>query len=387
MMVGIDASRANKDNKTGTEWYSYYIIQELKKMTPDNCQVVLYTNASLKGDLSVMPTPPQPSPYKGEGVSLVWREKDLSWPPKYLWTQIRLWWELIIKPPDVLFVPAHTIPFLPIRRKTKIFVTVHDVGFKRFPELYKKIQIWYHDLTMRRIKYRADIIITISDFSKREIIKLYRVNPEKIKVVYPGYDREKYNLSGEASDFRLQEIFQKYQIVKPYLLYVGRIERKKNVANLIRAFIEVKRQFPGLRLVLAGEGGNLYEEIKKIIFQEKVEQEIIMTGYVAEEDLPEILRNAEIFLFPTLYEGFGLPIIQAMASGVPVVASDLEPHREVSGGAAALARPMNHRAIAQKIIEILSNNKIREELSQKGLARAQDFSWEKTARGIWDLMN
>ena len=372
MRIGIDTSRANKDNKTGTEWYSYYIIQELKNMTPDDCQVVLYTNTPLKNDLRLMPKN--------------WREKDLSWPPKYLWTQIRLWWELVIQPPDVLLVPAHTIPFLPIRRKTKIFVTVHDVGFKRFPELYKKVQIWYHDLTMRRIKNRADIIITISDFSKQEIIKLYQVNPEKIRVIYPGYDKEKYHLSGEASEFRLQEIFQKYQIIKPYLLYVGRIERKKNISNLVRAFIEVKRQFPGLRLVLAGEGGNLFEDIKKIIIQEKVEKEIIMTGYITEDDLPEILRGAEIFLFPSLYEGFGLPIVQAMASGVPVVTSDLEPHREVSGGAAALVRPMNHREIAQKIIEILSNNKIKEELVKKGLERAKDFSWEKTARGILEII-
>lgn len=395
MIISIDASRANKDNKTGTEWYSYYVIEELKKIKgKEGIKFVLYGNTPLKGDLGKMPPPPYQGGEeegRGEGVNLVWQEKILGWPPKYLWTQIRLWWELLINPPDVLFVPAHTIPFLPIRRKTKIIVTVHDVGFKRFPELYKKIQFWYHDLTMRKIKSRADVIITISQFSKEEMIDLYDVKPEKIKVVYPAYDKEKYNNVETQNPLRQPAdggaSLQKYNIVKPYLFYVGRLERKKNILNIIRAYIQVKRQFPEMQLVLAGKGGNLYEEIRKIITEEKVDKEIILTGYVDSEYLPSLMREAALFLFPTIYEGFGLPIIEAMASGVPVVTSDLRPQREVAFGAAALADPLNHRQIAHEIIEVLSNKKVREELIEKGLARAKEFSWEKTAREILKILN
>ena len=124
MKIGIDASRANRQNKTGVEWYSYHLIQEMKKITPADTQVVLYTGEKLTGGLEDCPSN--------------FSQKVLKWPPKYLWTQIRLCWELFFNAPDVLFVPAHTIPFWPIRKKTKVYVTVHDVGFARSPKLYKK---------------------------------------------------------------------------------------------------------------------------------------------------------------------------------------------------------------------------------------------------------
>ena len=369
MIIGIDASRANKDFKTGTEWYSHYVIEELKKITPENFQVILYTNEKLKGGLEKMP-------------SSNWQEKDLKWPPKYLWTQIRLWWELFIFPPDYFFVPAHTIPFLPLRKKTKIIATVHDVGFKRFPGLYKKIQVYYHDWTMRRIKQRANIINTISEFSKREIVELYGVNPDKIKVIYLGYDKEKFKKIEKEN----LDILNKYKITKPYLLYLGRIEKKKNVANMIHAFALSKDKHQNLKLVLAGGSGFDFEAIKQIITDLKLENEIIIPGYIDEVDLPQVIASAEVFLFPTLYEGFGLPILQAMACQTPVVTSDMDPHKEVADGAALLADPRNAQAISDQINSILENDDLRRDLIQKGVMRAEEFSWTKTAQGILALM-
>lgn len=366
MIIGIDASRANRDNKTGTEWYAYHIIQELKKIVSRD-EVRLYTNFPLKSGLENLPSN--------------FKEKRLSWPPKYFWTQIRLWRELILNPPDLLFVPAHTIPFLPIRKKTKVVVTVHDVGFKRFPRLYKKIQVLYHDLTMRKIRNRADLILTISEFSKKEIINLYKVDPEKIQAVYPGYDREKYFFQKNKG------ILEKYKIAEPYLLYIGRLETKKNILNIIRSFIRVKNRFPDLKLVLAGSGGDLFGKIRKIIKQDKVDSEVSLPGYIEEPDLPAIISHAEVFLFPTLYEGFGLPIIQALACQTPVLASDLDPHREVGGEAAVYADPSSPQALAQGIIQILSSEKIRRELKEKGLIQAKRFSWEKTASRIWEIFS
>ncbi|OGY43205.1 MAG: hypothetical protein A3B89_00940 [Candidatus Buchananbacteria bacterium RIFCSPHIGHO2_02_FULL_40_13] len=367
MTIGLDASRANRPNKTGVEWYSYYLIQELKKITPDDIDVILYTNGKLTGGL--------------ENCPKNFTEKKLSWPclpagrRQYLWTQIRLWWELIIKPPDVLFVPAHTIPFLPIRKKTKVYVTVHDVGFKRYPKLYKKIQFYYHELTMKRLRNRADKIITISDFSKQEIIDLYRVKPAKIVVIPLGYDQDSYNDKVLAD----QNILNKYNITQPYLLYLGRLERKKNIGNMIKALAYIKVAKSELKLVLAGNSGNEYENIKKIIIDNKLEKEVLLPGYIAEADLPAVIKMAEIFLFPTLYEGFGLPILQALAIGTPVVTSDLKPHKEVAGGAAALADPKNPVSIAQQINKILKDREFATELKNQGLKRASEFSWAKTA--------
>ncbi|MEI6288095.1 MAG: glycosyltransferase family 1 protein [bacterium] len=380
MIIGIDASRANKPNKTGTEWYSWHLIEELKKITllpkegvggglPSSDKFLLYTNNPLTGDLATL--------------SANFSQRILNWPPKYLWTQIRLWWELWRNTPDVLVVPAHTIPFLPLPKKIKILVNVHDVGWKRFPNLYKPIQIWYHDWTMRRIKQRADVIITISEFSKREIMELYQVPAEKIKVVYLGFDSTQFS---QQKNNNADAVLQKYKITKPYLLYVGRLEKKKNIGNMILAFALAKEKFSDLKLVLAGSEGHQFEEIKKIITEHKLENEVIITGYVDSVDLPIIYNQAQIFLFPTLYEGFGLPILEAMASGVPVITSDMNPHREVGGKSAVYTDPQSPERMAEIISNILTVDGFRTELIASGLERVKEFSWEKTAKEILEII-
>lgn len=368
MTIGIDASRANKPNKTGTEWYSWHIIEQLKQIAKSDDKFLLYTGTELTDGLKVL--------------SENFLQKKLAWPPKYLWTQIRLWWELLVSPPDVLLVPAHTIPFLPLPKKIKVCVNVHDVGFKRSPELYKPIQVWYHDLTMRRIKQRADVIITISEFSKKEIVELYSVKPEKIRVVYLGFDDGKF-LPASIDN---SETLKKYNIAKPYLLYVGRLEKKKNIANMIAAFAIAKEKNHDLKLVLAGSAGHQFEDIKKIIEDNKLGQEVIITGYVAQEDLPIIYNHAEIFLFPTLYEGFGLPILEAMASAVPVLTSNFAPHTEVGGDAAYYADPYSPQSLADGIIKILTEVDLKQSLKEKGLIRVREFSWRQTAEEIYKII-
>lgn len=370
MIIGIDASRANKPNKTGTEWYSWHIIEQLKQIANPDDKFLLYTNSSLTGDLEKLPD------------NFV--EKDLNWLPKYLWTQIRLLWELWRNPPEVLLVPAHTIPFLPLPKKIKVCVNVHDVGFKRSPELYKPIQVWYHDLTMRRIKQRADVIITISEFSKREIIDLYGVDEKKIEVVYLGFDANKFFV--QESNGASLKVLEKYKIKQPYLLYVGRLEKKKNIANMIAAFALAKEDRHDLKLVLAGSSGHQFEDIKKIIVDNKLENEVIITGYVAQADLPILYNQAEIFLFPTLYEGFGLPILESMASGVPVLTSNFAPHTEVGGDAAYYADSYSPQALADGIIKIVTDTDLKRSLKEKGLIRAKEFSWRKTAEEIYKII-
>ncbi|MFA5047503.1 MAG: glycosyltransferase family 1 protein [Patescibacteria group bacterium] len=373
MTIGIDASRANRDRKTGTEWYSWHLIEELKKITAPNQRVLLYTGEKLKGDLLVMP-----------GAN--WQERDLLWPPKYLWTQFRLWWELLTSPPDVLFIPAHTIPFLPLRKKTKILATVHDVGFKRFPELYKPIQVWYHDLTMRKIRGRADLILTDSQFSQREIMEFYGVPPEKIKVIYLGYDQDKYHPLDDLTMVEMKKkLSDKYHIAGRYLLYVGRLEKKKNIGNIIKALAGVKEKFPEMKLVLAGSAGNEEILISETVKKFKLEQEVILPGYIDSQDLPALIALAEIFVFPTLYEGFGLPIIEAMACGTPVVTSRIDPHQEVAGEAAIFVDPKNSQEIADGINNLLSDSVKRAKIISRGLERAKTFTWDKTAKEVFGL--
>lgn len=370
MIIGIDASRANRQNKTGTEWFSWHLIEELKKIVQTDDKVLLYANDKLKGELGIMP-------------SANWQEKILLWPPKYLWTQIRLWWELFLKPCDALLIPAHTIPLLPIRKKTKAIAVVHDVGFKRWPELYKLIQIWYHEITMRRIKSRADVILTISNFSKQEIIDLYHIDANKIKVVYLGYDSSEYF---PQSQEKINQVKEKYNIKSPYLLYVGRLEKKKNIGNIVKAFVLARSNNEDLKLVFAGAGGNQYEEIKKIIADHKLEQEIILTGYVDQADLPALYSGSLAFIFPTLYEGFGLPILDAMASGTPVITSNTLPHTEVGGEAGIYADPKSPEAISDAIMKVAENDEFRTKVVASGFLRIKEFSWAKTAQEIYKII-
>lgn len=370
MIIGIDASRANRQNKTGTEWFSWHLIEELKKITKVDDRVLLYTNEKLTGELGIL-------------LEVNWQEKILKWPPKYLWTQIRLWWELLFKQPDALLIPAHTIPLLPISRQTKVIAVVHDVGFRRFPELYKPIQIWYHELTMKRIKQRADIIITISNFSKQEIIDLYQIEADRIKVVYLGYDGSEYF---PKSAQRINEVKEKYQIQSPYLLYVGRLEKKKNIGNLVKAYVLARANHEDLKLVLVGAGGNQYEEIKKIIIDQKLQSEIIMPGYVHQADLPALYSGAMAFIFPTLYEGFGLPILDAMACGTPVITSNTLPHTEVGGEAGIYADPKSPEAISDAIIKVAENDEFRSKVVASGFLRTREFSWAKTAEAVWKII-
>lgn len=169
MTIGIDASRANKKEKTGTEWYSYYLIQHLKKIIPPQYRVILYAKEPLTDGLEILPAN--------------WQSKVLNWPPKFLWTQWRLSLEMLFHPVDLLFVPAHTISLI---HPKKTVTVCHDIGFVRFPQYYSVKERMYHRFTMWLALKCAKIIITPSQFTKNEIMDVYKVSEKKIKVIYHG---------------------------------------------------------------------------------------------------------------------------------------------------------------------------------------------------------
>jgi glycosyltransferase involved in cell wall biosynthesis len=205
MLIGLDASRANKKIKTGVEWYSYHLIEEFKKIDPTN-QYFLYTNEPLDSVLGRCPAN--------------FQEKLLPWLPIRFWTLIRLSFEMKFGKniPDVLFVPAHTIPLL---NPKKTVVTVHDIGFERFPEAYNWPAKIYHRISIQFIKRFATKIITVSEFSKRELVDVYRIPPEKIAVVYNGYD-ERFN--ERLSEEKINAVKNKFNLTEPFFFFVGRLE-------------------------------------------------------------------------------------------------------------------------------------------------------------------
>lgn len=371
MKIGIDASRANKPNKTGTEWYSYHVIKELAKLDKEN-QYLLYTRTPLEKGLL--------------NLGKNFQEKILSWPPKWLWTQLRLSLEMLIKAPDLLYIPAHVVPLI---HPKKTVTTLHDIAFERYPESYSRKGKFYLRLTTKFALKHAARIITVSEFTKKELVEVYGGNTDKIFPVHNGYDNENYRViedhpsTGSGSgESKIDQILKKYNIVRPFILSVGRLETKKNTARLIKSFDLLKQDsnFTDLNLVLVGQPGHGYKEVEKVLEVSPNKDKIIRPGWIEPQDIPYLMNAAEIFVMVSLYEGFGIPLIEAFACGCPVLASNIEATKEVVEDSALLVDPLEVNEISAKLKELLSNEELRNSLRARGLKRCQSFSWEKCGR-------
>jgi glycosyltransferase involved in cell wall biosynthesis len=373
MIVGIDASRANKFYKTGTEWYSYHLIQELKKIADPEDQFILYSREPLLGDLEILPNN--------------WKSKILRWPPQKLWTQFRLSWEMLFHSPDILFVPAHVIPVI---HPKKTITTCHDVGFLRLPQVYSWLEIKYQRFALNFAIRHAKKIIVVSEFTKKELIELTGISSERMVRVYNGYDRSRYKVIEDQT--AIEMVLKKYNLCKPYILYVGRLELKKNTPGLVQAFgilkknSNLKSQISNLKLVLVGQPGFGFEKIAEAMIENDLHDEVILPGWIDQKDLPFLINGAELFVFPSFYEGFGIPVLEAASCGTPVVASDIEPIRETAGEAVYFVDPWKPEDIASGILRVLDDQSLREELKIRGLAQVEKFSWEKCARETLEVI-
>ena len=398
MKIGIDASRANILNKTGTEWFSYHIIQELKKLAKDSkCQYVLYSELPFEKDLI-------------ENAPDNFIFKRLKWPPKFLWSQIRLSVEMLFNKPDILYIPAHVVPII---HPKKVILTLHDIGFERQPGLYdpkpigpkNKIIQFFLSLIVYIItfgKYRnndldynkwstrfglkvADRVLTISEFSKKDIAEFYNYNINKISVTPNGFDHLKFGKQINTAKINISK--EKFDITGDYLYFIGRLEAKKNICNLIYAYNILKNKYnKNIKLVLAGSPGYKYEAAKKLIEKFNLKNYIIETGYIQEDDMINLLAGASVFVFPSNYEGFGVPILEAQAMKIPVACSNTASLPEASGGAAYFFDQNNPEDIAQTINELLENDK-KSDLIEMGLKNIKRYSWERTGLILYNILN
>ncbi len=371
MRIGIDVSRANRDKKTGVEWYVFFLIQAMKKLSlPDNIEIILYSEGLLKGKLSNLPNN--------------WVSKVLFWPPRRLWTQLRMSFEMLVNPPDVLFIPGHVFPLI---HPKKTVMTVHDIAAWHFPEAYNWFEHWYSLWTPRMATKQLWRIIMPSEFTKQEVLSYTKsVQKEKIYVIPHGVDPIFFQAS--PADI-INSTLQKYGIQQPYIFFVGRIETKKNIGRLLESFEQLKKQFPtyaNLQLVLAGKPGFGYEHVQHQIGQSLFKKDIIETGWITTADLSVLMHSAKLFVFPSLYEGFGMPILEAFASGVPVVATDGSSLNEVGGNAAVLVNPKNVHEFICAFDSILSNEQKRLELITKGTERVRQYSWDRVARETMEVL-
>jgi glycosyltransferase involved in cell wall biosynthesis len=419
MLIGIDASRANKRFKSGTEWYSYYLIRELAKIDSKN-QYILYSNKPLVGGLADLINENHSS-LAGKVDKYGWQEvkspfgnfrvKILKWPVHYFWTQIRLSYEMFIHRVDILFVPAHTLPII---HPKKSIVTIHDIGFERKAKLYSSDKIGpadgfifkvinflvklitrgkfnssiidYHSWSTRFALLNAKIIITVSEFTKQEMVEFYKADAEKIKVVYNGFNNELYRPINDKE--KIKQVLDKYDIRTSYIFYVGRLEKKKNTATLVHAYAIMRQKYKEIKhkLVLVGKPGLGFDEVKYVINEFNLDEEVVITGWAPEADMPYIYNGASLFIFPSLYEGFGIPLLEAMASGVPIAASNIASIPEVVKDSALLFNPDNKEDMAEKMAKILLDKQLSDELIKRGFERVKNFSLTKCAQEILALM-
>lgn len=358
MKLAIDASRANNEKRTGVENYAFHVIQELKKILPPGITVILYSREALKGQLAEFPRH--------------WSSKVLHWPPKRLWTQLRLSFEMLIHKPDMLFIPAHVFPFI---HPAKTIMTVHDIAALRYPETYNWFERWYSVWSARYAVKKLWKIITPSEFTKQELIDFFGAPASKIKVTPLGLDEEFLTSSSEND---IQSTLKKFRITKPFIMSLGRLEEKKNTARIVEAFDSVKKNHD-IQLVLAGNPGFGYEKTLQQILKSPHKNDIIQTGWISSAESKQLLHATKVFVFPSLYEGFGLPVLEAFASGVPVIATRGHSVEEIAGDAVLYTDPNAVDEIANKIKQCLENEADGSALIEKGKKRVSMYTWKKTA--------
>lgn len=274
---------------------------------------------------------------------------------------------------------------VPPRIKGKVITTIHDMTYELYPETMDKRNLKRIKNDIQYSVDRSDKIITVSESSKNDIIKFLNVDESKIEIVYNGVDYEKFNES-YTEDIKLI-VRNKYNLPQNYILYMGTLEPRKNIDSIIEAFALIKKQkdFHNIKLVIAGKKGWLFEDIFNLVDKLNLKDHVIFTDYVDETDKPIIYNMAKLFVFPSLYEGFGIPVLEAMASSVPVITSNMSSLPEVAGDAAILVNPKDIEDIAKNMIKILSDDDLKNELVRKGYIQAQKFTWEASAEKLYNI--
>ena len=392
----------------------------------DKNKYILYTDQPLVGGMAdltkdvYLPAYRQENniKYDEKGFQIIkspfnnFKAKILRWPFKNFWTLGRLSLECLFYQPDVFFVPSHTLPFFSPK---KSLVTIHDVGFAKNRCLYKCEPIGPENCHVKIImnflikiftlgKYKADAvdylywsteyalknaakIITVSNSSKKDILENYKVNEDKIKVIYNGYNDKLFKKITDKKN--IDEVLNKYGINRPYLFYVGKIEKKKNIPGLIEAFAILKDRDKTIKhkLVLVGDAFYGYDEVHYLIREYDLDDDVIMPGWIEEEDMPYIYSGASIFVFASNYEAFGITLLEALGCELPIVASNSSSIPEVLNGAGLLFDPCDTESIVLALQKIISDENLRKKLSALGKTRVKFFSWDKCASETLELIN
>jgi glycosyltransferase involved in cell wall biosynthesis len=359
MKIAIDSSRSEVDKPTGVMLYSAKIVSGVEKMLLDaGNEVVCYSREHFRLRHDPRAT-----------LRVI--------KPKYFWTLFGLSFEQLRRRCDLIFIPVHVLPLITPKR---IVVTVHDVAYLHFPSAYSWRSHLYHRFSMWRIIRQASRIICISEATKNDLIRLCKADPAKLRVVYNGFE-----VPPEAKpDAPLQEkLFHKLRLKKgEYFIAVGRVEEKKNLVRLVIAFnAAMKANQLHHKLLIVGSPGVGAKRIRERVKSLGIEDKVVFTGYVDEASKWQLLRGAVGLCFPSLYEGFGYPILEGYAAGIPVMTSNTSSLPELTGPKGAIfVDPQDPEDISRGILELIGDTDKRNKLIEIGRERLSRFTWEESVR-------
>ncbi len=382
--IGIDIRCLAEGRRTGVEEYTLNLLAHLFEIDKEN-EYVLFFNSfrSSKTDFSWLK--------KYSNASL----KKFSFPNKLLnflfwyldWPKI----DRMIGGADIIFMP--NIIFGSVSRKTKLILTIHDLSFERYPETFsRKRRLWHIFINTRKICRRADRIIAVSDSTKNDLESLYKIPSEKIQTIHSGIS-DKFRII-DRNDEKLIKVKEKYNLPYKFILYLGTIEPRKNIVGIIKAFDQLQKfaeknnleEISKYKLVIAGSKGWMPKKIFSEIEKSACRDKIIRASFIADEDKEYVFNLASLFVYPSFFEGFGFPSLEAMRCGVPVIVSNNSSLPEVVGRAGILIDPDKPGEIYAAMKEIISNRELKEKLVAEGLKQAEKFNWKKTAEEFLEVL-
>lgn len=355
LRIGVDASRVATGHRTGTEQYSVQLLEALGALDRQH-EYRLYFNARHRPDLRL------PANFHARSI-----------PFPRLWTHARLAAEMLTDPPDLLFVPAHVVPLA----HPRTVVTIHDLGYRAFPGAHTRRSRYYLGASTRWSAAVARRIIVPSEATARDLHAAYETPRARIAVIPHGY-HPRFRPLPEAE---VAAGLARLGIAPPYILAVGTLQPRKNLARTLAAFEQLVARGLPHRLVLVGRRGWLADPLFAALGlpDSPTHGRVQLTGYLDDDDLPIVYNGAAALAFPSLFEGFGLPALEALACGLPTLTSDTSSLPEVVGDAALTVDPLDTSAITAGLLRLLTDAGLRAELRERGLARARSFSWARAA--------
>ena len=370
MKIGIDI-RAIGKKRTGDEAVFFNLVKNLAKIDAEN-EYVLFTDLCNGNEIAQI----------RKRLGIVDRKNfmviSLGGVNKFLWN----FWTLpnyLRKHPVDIYETQYITPLF-VSKKIKIVTIIHDISFNFFPQFIRPSDLFFLKVLIPISLRRADGIVAVSNFTKREIVQYYKIPKEKIFVVPNA-------LGDELSDSHriptaLRDTRDKYELPQAYILYMGTLQPRKNLVHLIESFIRIKDRIPGMKLVIAGSKSahNVDSRIAQVIKENNISKDVVFTGYVQEEDKANIFKMAQVFTFPSLYEGFGIPILEAMSQGIPVLANDIASLREVGGDACRYCNANNLDEFSLALYNCCTDKDAKKKMIDSGKNRVTLFSWERSAK-------